>query len=152
MTSILMVCLGNICRSPLAHGILESKLDADNFYVDCAGTADYHVNHSPDHRSIRVASENGIDISNQRGRQFNVSDFDSFDHIFVMDESNYDDVIKLARNKNDINKVKLILDNIPSENSKVVPDPYHGDYSDFRKVFKTLNEACDLIVEQIQHS
>ena len=150
MTSILMVCLGNICRSPLAHGILESKLNSDNFYVDSAGTADYHANHSPDHRSIRVASENGIDISNQRGRQFKVSDFDTFDHIFVMDNSNYENVIKLARNNTDRNKVRLILDIVSSQNSKIVPDPYHGDYSDFQNVFNLLNKACTVIADRLQ--
>ena len=92
---ILMVCLGNICRSPLAHGILQSKLPSDKFYVDSAGTANYHVGDSPDHRSISVAKSNGIDISMQRGRQFQISDFDTFDFIFTMDHSNYQNLIKL---------------------------------------------------------
>ena len=149
MISILMVCLGNICRSPLAHGILESKLNSDNIYVDSAGTADYHANHSPDHRFIRLASENGIDISNQRGRQFKVSDFDSFDHIFVMDKSNYDDVIKLARDESDKNKVRLILDILSTNDSNIVPDPYHGHYTDFQNVYELLDQACDTIANEL---
>ena len=109
MTKILMVCLGNICRSPLAHGLLESKLPKDNFYIDSAGTANYHVGDSPDKRSIDIASKHQLDIHSQRGRQFKVDDFDTFDFIYVMDKSNYQNVIKLARDEADKQKVKLIL-------------------------------------------
>lgn len=140
-----MVCLGNICRSPLAHGILESKLPQDGFYVDSAGTANYHVGDAPDHRSIAVAKSNGIDISQQRGRQFTISDFDTFDYIYVMDQSNFENVIKLARNTNDIAKVKLILEVDDSVINKRVPDPYYGDRSDFENVFSLLNNACSVL-------
>jgi protein-tyrosine phosphatase len=140
-----MVCLGNICRSPLAHGILESKLPEDKFYVDSAGTANYHVGDPPDHRSIAVAKVNGIDISKQRGRQFIISDFDTFDYIYVMDQSNFENVIKLARNTNDITKVKLILEVDDSITNKRVPDPYYGDCSDFENVFSLLNNACSVL-------
>ncbi len=92
MTRILMVCLGNICRSPLAHGILQSKLNDANFYVDSAGTAAYHIDNQPDYRSIKVAKNNGLDISTQSARQFKVSDFDTFDYIYAMDESNYSNI------------------------------------------------------------
>ena len=105
-----MVCLGNICRSPLAEGILKSKLDLLVYHVDSAGTGAYHVGELPDPRSIAVASKNGIDIRDQRARQFRRSDFDSFNRIYVMDESNYRNVIKMARNAADIEKVKMILD------------------------------------------
>lgn len=148
MTNILMVCLGNICRSPLAHGIMQSKLDDTHYYVDSAGTANYHVGDTPDHRSIEVARQNGIDISGQRGRQFEVEDFDTFDYIFVMDESNYDNVIRLSRTENDIQKVKLILDD-SSGSSDIVHDPYYGDSSDFEKVFQQLNDACERIAKSI---
>lgn len=148
MTKILMVCLGNICRSPLAHGIMESKLDNSNYYVDSAGTANYHAGDLPDHRSIAVARANGIDISGQRGRQFKVEDFDSFDHIFVMDESNYSNVVKLARNDEDIQKVKLILDD-GSGHTNIVHDPYYGDTSDFEKVYEQLDDACERIKNSI---
>lgn len=152
MTRILMVCLGNICRSPLAHGILESKLPSDAFYVDSAGTANYHIGDSPDHRSVAVAKTNGIDISNQRGRQFKVSDFDTFDYIFTMDDSNYQNVISLARNSSDIAKVKCILEVDESIKSAFVPDPYYGDISDFQNVFQLLEKACNTVAERLQNT
>ena len=149
MVSILMVCLGNICRSPLAHGILESKLPSDKFYVDSAGTANYHVGDNPDHRSIAVARANGINISHQRGRQFKVSDFDTFDHIFVMDNSNYKDVLALAPNEEAKSKVKLILNEIfPNENVDV-PDPYYGGQDGFENVFDMLDQACEEIARKL---
>lgn len=149
MTRILMVCLGNICRSPLAHGILQSKLPSDRFYVDSAGTGDYHIGERPDKRSIAIANQNNIDISSQKCRQFKVTDFDNFDWIFVMDESNLSSVVKLARNPKDMAKVKLILDN---DLVNEVPDPYFGDQSDFELVFKMLNEACDTISDNLLNS
>jgi len=96
-TRILMVCLGNICRSPLAHGILEDMLDADRFEVQSAGTGAWHVGNKPDPRSIEVAAKNNIDISRQKAKQFSTYDFEIYDYIFVMDKSNYKDVIKLAK-------------------------------------------------------
>ncbi|WP_298756538.1 low molecular weight protein-tyrosine-phosphatase [uncultured Psychroserpens sp.] len=152
MTSILMVCLGNICRSPLAHGILQSKLSQDHFYVDSAGTANYHVGDSPDSRSIAVAKSHGIDISNQRGRQFKVSDFDTFDYIYVMDQSNFDNVAKLARNNKDIAKIKLILEVDSSVNNKRVPDPYYGEILDFEHVFSLLDSACEILSKELTNS
>lgn len=152
MTRILMVCLGNICRSPLAHGILESKLPSDDFYVDSAGTANYHVGDPPDHRSIAVAKSNGIDISYQRGRQFKVSDFDTFDHIFTMDQSNYQNVVKLARDHSDIAKVKCILDVDDNISETSVPDPYYGDYSDFEQVFFLLDTVCTTLTNKLLNS
>lgn len=152
MTSILMVCLGNICRSPLAHGILESKLPSDQFYVDSAGTANYHVGDSPDHRSIAIAKSNGIDISNQRGRQFKASDFDTFDYIFTMDDSNYQNVIALARNTNDIAKVKCILEVEEKIKLTHVPDPYYGELSGFQNVFQLLEKVCSTISTKLQNT
>lgn len=149
MTSILMVCLGNICRSPLAHGILESKLPSDQFYVDSAGTANYHVGDSPDHRSIAIAKSHGIDISHQRGRQFKISDFDTFDYIFVMDPSNFNDIIKLARNTDDVAKVKLLLEIDDNTENKTVADPYYGNISDFESVYQLLDQVCDTLSEHL---
>ena len=151
MTSILMVCLGNICRSPLAHGILQSKLPTDLFYVDSAGTAAYHTGNTPDTRSIAVAKQNGIDISTQSARQFKVSDFDLFDYIYAMDQSNYTDIISLARNDIDIKKVKLFLNANATIKNKNMPDPYYGDKSDFEYVFKLANETCDIIAKTLKH-
>jgi protein-tyrosine phosphatase len=150
MTNILMVCLGNICRSPLAHGILKSKLPSTNYIIDSAGTANYHVGDAPDLRSIKVAKSNGIDISKQKGQQFKVAFFDEFDLIYVMDESNFDDIIRLARNSRDTSKVKLILDECPSLGIKNVPDPYYGDDSSFEYVYNLLNKVCDNIVIKLQ--
>ena len=151
MTRILMVCLGNICRSPLAEGILKSKVDPEKVYVDSAGTSDYHVGHSPDPRSVSIAQNRKLDITSQKGRQFKVSDFDAFDHIYVMDMSNYKDVLAQARNEEDRKKVSLILDEIfPGENVEV-PDPYYGGNDGFGKVYDMLDKACDIIAEKYNH-
>ncbi|OUR95122.1 protein-tyrosine-phosphatase [Flavobacteriales bacterium 34_180_T64] len=150
MTKILMVCLGNICRSPLAHGILESLLPDTEYYVDSAGTANYHIGESPDHRSIEVAKLNNIDISGQSARQFKISDFDTFDIIYAMDTSNYDDITKLARNSSDKSKIKLILDANEGHSNQNVPDPYYGDFSNFETVFNLLNTSCQIIAGQLK--
>jgi len=150
MTRILMVCLGNICRSPLAHGILHSKLNEESFYVDSAGTAAYHIGNQPDRRSIKVAKNNGINISNQSARQFKVSDFETFDYIYAMDHSNYTNIINLARTLNDIGKVKLFLEINPNITNKNVPDPYYGDLSDFEYVFNLVNETCDILANSLK--
>ncbi len=152
MTRILMVCLGNICRSPLAHGILASKLPNTKFYVDSAGTAAYHIGNRPDYRSISVARANGIDISAQSARQFKVTDFDSFDRIYAMDASNYNNIIGLARTNNDIAKVKLFLEENPSLSNKNVPDPYYGDATDFEYVFDLVEATSTLIAQQLLHN
>lgn len=149
MTKILMVCLGNICRSPLAEGILKSKLPQESFFVDSAGTGDYHVGELPDKRSINVAKKYGLDITNQRGRQFTVVDFDMFDFIYVMDEYNFESVTKLARNEKDLKKVKLILDEIYPNQSYSVPDPYTGGIQGFESTFKMLDEACGQIAKKL---
>ncbi|RZJ73618.1 low molecular weight protein-tyrosine-phosphatase [Flavobacterium sp.] len=147
---ILMVCLGNICRSPLAEGLLAAKLPSDKFTVDSAGTGDWHVGSCPDERSIEVAKRNGLDISRQRGRQFKVSDFDTFDYIFVMDASNLSNVKALARNDDDRNKVKLILNELfPGENMDV-PDPYFGLHDGFNKVYAMLDEATANIADKLK--
>lgn len=148
-TRILMVYLGNICRSPLAQGILESKLSSDSFFIDSAGTASYHIGGKPDKRSIEVAKKNNIDISNQRARQFIVDDFENFDIIFTMDQSNYNDIINLSDNNVLQSKVELILVQNPSISSKNVPDPYYGGDSGFEDVYNMLNETCDIIAKNL---
>ena len=149
MTKILFVCLGNICRSPLAHGILESKLPSDKFYIDSAGTASYHIGSQPDRRSIQVARNFGVDITNQQARAFQKSDFDTFDIIFAMDKSNYNDIIKLASSEEDTKKVKLFLDENSSILNKNVPDPYYGDMSDFKRVYNLIDETCNMFVNKL---
>ena len=146
---VLMVCLGNICRSPLAQGILESKLDAKKHLVASAGTANYHTGKLPDPRSIAVAKKNGIDITNQRAAQFQKSDFDTYDYIFTMDESNYQNVITLAKNSVQKEKVNLILNEITPNSNAEVPDPYYGGDSGFDHVYQLLNTACNQIAKRI---
>lgn len=148
-TKILMICLGNICRSPLAEGILRSKLDERYFEVDSAGTSNYHIGDTPDQRSIEVARKNGIDISKLTGRQFQKSDFDDFDYIFVMDKSNYKNIVYMARNQSDKNKVFYLMDGLSGTTQAEVPDPYYGDKNDFRNVFTMLNKACDVIAREL---
>lgn len=140
---VLMVCLGNICRSPIAEGILHHQIELKKLEmtVDSAGTSDYHIDESPDSRAIAVAKKNGIDISNLRGRQFTVDDFDQFDVIFVMDYSNYENVIKLARSEEDKNKVQLILNQIYPNENQSVPDPYFGGDEGFDSVFNMLDAS-----------
>jgi len=147
-TKILMVCLGNICRSPIAEGILQSKLPSNLFTVDSAGTGAYHVGEAPDNRSIEVAINNNIDISKQRARQFTGDDFDRFDYIFAMDNSNYKNITKLARNTKDLSKVKLILNESHPQKNRDVPDPYYGGEEGFEKVYHLLDEACSFIAKR----
>lgn len=144
-----MVCLGNICRSPLAEGILKSKLFRANVVIDSAGTGAYHIDQKPDSRSIAIAKINGVDITDQRARKFLVEDFDAFDIIYVMDNANYRDIIEMARNEDDIVKVKMILNEVfPNENLDV-PDPYLGGDFGFKNVYKMLDEACEIIAKKI---
>lgn len=145
---VLMVCLGNICRSPLAQGILESKVNTNDVFVDSAGTSGWHNGKLADSRSIAVADKNGLDITNQRSRKFVVEDFDSFDLIYAMDKSNLRDILSLARSQEDIAKVKLILNEISIDN-KDVPDPYYGEGDGFIKVYNMLDEACEIIASKI---
>lgn len=144
-----MVCLGNICRSPLAEGILKSKVYSSKTFVDSAGTGAYHVGEKPDKRSIAIAQNKGIDITNQRARKFSVKDFDDFDCIYAMDNSNYKNIVKLARNEADKLKVKLILNEVFPEENLDVPDPYYGGEFGFRNVFEMLEEACTNIAKNI---
>lgn len=149
MIKVLMVCLGNICRSPLAEGILKSKTNSSKIFIDSAGTAAYHIGNLPDKRSIEVAEKYGIDITKQRARKFTVKDFDTFDYIFVMDESNYQNVISNARDKTDENKVKMILNEIHPKRNLSVPDPYYGGNQGFENVYKMLDEACEVIFNKL---
>ena len=146
---ILMVCLGNICRSPLAEGILASKLPKNKFTVDSAGTGSWHIGHKPDERSIAIAKKNKLDISHQKGRQFTGNDFDTFDYIYVMDNSNYWDVIQLADNQAQTEKVQLILNELFPDENVDVPDPYFGIPNGFDSVYKMLDEACDVIAKKL---
>ena len=143
-----MVCLGNICRSPLAEGILKSKVTTYQIFVDSAGTSAYHVDNIPDERSVAVAEKHGINISNQRARKFTVADFDNFDMIYAMDESNFHDIVKLSRNNSDKQKVKMILNEIHPNKNNSVSDPYYGGNEGFENVFQMLDKACEIIIKK----
>lgn len=149
-TKVLMVCLGNICRSPLAEGILKSKVDLNKVSIDSAGTGDYHIGDPPDPRSIAVGKRYNLDITDQCGRQFQPEDFDKYDYIYVMDNFNYADVISIAKNEEQKKKVRLILNEVfPGENVDV-PDPYQGGEQGFENVYHMLDEACEIIAEKLE--
>ena len=148
MIKVLMVCLGNICRSPLAEGILKSKVNAQKVLVDSAGTAGYHDGNLPDTRSIKVASLYEINITNQRARKFTIKDFDIFDFIYVMDETNYQNILILARDQNDTRKVQMILNETTPGQNLSVPDPYYGGNQGFENVYAMLDEACEIIANK----
>lgn len=141
---ILMVCLGNICRSPLAEGIMRHLAEEKglDWVIDSAGTGNWHVGQAPDHRAIKEARKNGVDISSLRGRQFQPSDFDAFDKILVMDRNNYKDVIRQARNEADKAKVAFLL---PQDQE--VPDPWFDDAL-FAPVYKLIYNACKEIADK----
>ncbi|MBS1639014.1 MAG: low molecular weight phosphotyrosine protein phosphatase [Bacteroidetes bacterium] len=145
-----MVCLGNICRSPLAEGILRNKVEEAglNWVVDSAGTANYHVGEPPHRLSQKIAKLHGIDISQHKGRQFVKEDFERFDFIYVMDEDNYNDVKTIAKNYFTENKIDLILNaSFPNQN-KNVPDPWYGTEEGYHKVYDMLNKACEAIIKR----
>ena len=146
---ILMVCLGNICRSPLAEGILASKLPKDKFIVDSAGTGNWHVGKQPDSRSIATAKKNGLDISSQKGKHFTPQHFEEFDYIYVMDGSNYDDLLFLAKTDDHKKKVSRILDELFPGDNVDVPDPYYGLQNGFDMVYEMLDEATDLLAKKL---
>lgn len=147
---ILMVCLGNICRSPLAEGILKEKIQQNklDWEVDSAGTSGWHSGELPDRRSIRIAEKYGIDITDQRSRKVRSIDYEEFDLIFAMDTQNYKDLMELAR-PDEQEKIKLILNEIYPNENRSVPDPYWDD-NGFEKVFDMLDKACDAIIERYQ--
>ena len=147
---ILMVCLGNICRSPLAEGILSSKTQHLNVTVESAGTAGYHIGDLPDNRSIEIADKYNINLRNQRARKFNRTDFDKFDIIYAMDTNNYSHLISLASNKKEKEKIRMILNEINPELYESVPDPYYGENDGFQTVYNMLNKACEKIAEKLK--
>lgn len=147
-----MVCLGNICRSPLAEGIMQQKIDLYGIKaeVDSVGFEPFHTGDSPDERAVKVASDNGIDISEHRARLFQPADFDRFDRIYVMDDNNYNDVMRKARNESDRRKVEYILNELFPGSKDVVPDPYYGKLRDFEEVYDILNQAIEIIAKKLQ--
>ena len=143
-----MVCLGNICRSPLAEGIMLKLLKENNIdmRVDSAGTSNYHVNEAPDKRTIANAAKHNVDLTTLRARQFKASDFEKFDKIFVMDKSNKANVLGLATAEEQKAKVDLLLNASNPGMDLEVPDPYFGGEQGFEDVFQMIYKACQHIV------
>lgn len=145
---ILLVCLGNICRSPLAEGILADKVTKAGFHwtIDSAGTSGFHIGEQPHVLSMQTAASHGIDISQQRCRRFTKEDMHKFDRIYVMDAENYQDVKRIAGTAWDPTKVSLILDFLYPGENRPVPDPWYGTEKDFQSVFALLDKACDALL------
>lgn len=152
MTKILMVCLGNICRSPLAKYILEEKLGdiKNNIFVDSCGTAAYHIGESADERTIAIAKKYHIDISKHRARQFKKNDFETFDIIYAMDADNFNQLVYMADNYASKSKIKLFLEDAYPNKKLDVPDPYYGDIESFDNTFKIIDNACEIIVKNFK--
>ncbi|MBK6263820.1 low molecular weight phosphotyrosine protein phosphatase [Marivirga sp. S37H4] len=154
MIRILFVCLGNICRSPLAEGLMQHKITERGLdsliKVDSCGTSDYHIGELPDERTLRNAKENGISLKH-RGRQFSIDDFRHFDKILVMDSSNKQNVLRLARSKEEVEKVKLLRSYEPDIKSRHqdVPDPFYGGEQSFQEVYDILNRTTDQLLMEI---
>lgn len=145
---ILMVCLGNICRSPMAEGILREKAQGLNWQIDSAGTSSLHEGEAPDFRAVKTLRKHQIDISKQRSRPFSEKDFSDYDLILTMDNSNFEKVIALAPNSEATGKVKRILDFIYPNQHEEVPDPYYGGDNGFDSVYSLLDKATDKIIEE----
>ncbi|MCD9619155.1 low molecular weight protein-tyrosine-phosphatase [Chryseobacterium gleum] len=145
---ILMVCLGNICRSPLAEGIMKTKVP-DNFVVDSAGTISLHEGEHPDKRAVKTAANHNIDISKQKSRPITRRDFETFDKIYCMDIDVFEDVVSKTKSEEERKKVALFLEVLGDHENAEVPDPYWGDMKDFENVFQLLDKGCDAIINQI---
>lgn len=140
-TKVLMVCLGNICRSPLAEGIMRKRTNKQDFLIDSAGTANYHQGAAPDHRSIAIAALHNIDISKQQARQLTPADIDAFDHILVMDEENLSNALALCTSAAQRDKIALIT-TASEVDALRIPDPYYGGDDGFAHVYELLHDCC----------
>lgn len=149
---ILMVCLGNICRSPLAEGILQVKAAAAglNWQIDSAGTNGYHIGEAPHPLSQKVAKINGIDISRQRARRFRATDFEEFDRIYAMAEDVIDEMKSIARQRFDASKVDLLMNELHPGKDLDVPDPWYGTEPGYHDVYAMISQACDKLIENHQ--
>jgi len=149
---ILMVCLGNICRSPLADGLLRDKINKYglNSQVDSCGTSSFHIGEKPDERMMETALKHNCNLSNLSARQFTPKDFKQFDVIYVMDYSNYNNVISLAENESDKQKVKYFLNELFPNENRAVPDPYYGGEQGFENVFELVDKTTDVILEKLK--
>ena len=151
---ILMVCLGNICRSPIADGLLRQKVNEEHLdvEVDSAGTIGLHADSAPDSRMITTAKNRGTDISFLKARQFTAADFEQFDVIFAMDKNNKRDILSLAKTNADKQKVHLLLSEISDQEEANVPDPYYGTSKDFEHVYDLVDKATNTIIQKIKNN
>ncbi|BCX81113.1 protein-tyrosine phosphatase [Methylomarinovum caldicuralii] len=153
MIRILFVCMGNICRSPMAEGVFQKLLEreelADQVMIDSAGTHAYHLGKAPDERAIRAARERGIDISHLRARQVEPGDFEEFDLVLVMDEQNYDTLLFTSARKYQ-HKLGYLLDYAPHLKTRNLPDPYYGTEPGFDRVLDMIEDACEGLLAHLQ--
>ncbi|MCB0794133.1 MAG: low molecular weight phosphotyrosine protein phosphatase [Flavobacteriales bacterium] len=147
-----MVCLGNICRSPMAEGMLRHLAMQRSMTVrtDSAGTSNFHVGEAPDTRAVQCMAGHGIDIRDLRARQFVAGDLDRFDRVFVMDRSNLQHVRHLLGGREDGGKVSLIMDLLPGHPLREVPDPYYGGDQGFEQVYAMLDQACSILLDELR--
>lgn len=143
---VLMVCLGNICRSPLAHGILLNSA-SKSWLIDSAGTSGWHEGERPDTRSIITAKNHNINIEDQISRKFVIDDFDKYDVIFAMDSSNFTNLRAIAPNKTSADKIRLLMNEAYPDENRQVPDPYTGGQQGFEQVYQMLNYAIHCFLE-----
>lgn len=145
-----MVCLGNICRSPLAEGVLthKAKIAGLHWQIDSAGTNGYHVGEAPHHLSQKVAKLNGITICEQRARKFVKEDFDRYDKIYAMADDVIDDIKRIAKEKFDPSKVDLFLNELRPGKNLSVPDPWYGPEPGYHEVYHLIDETCDAIIKR----
>ncbi|HLR38340.1 MAG TPA: low molecular weight protein-tyrosine-phosphatase [Chitinophagaceae bacterium] len=147
---ILMVCIGNICRSPMAEGIMENMIKKQDlpWSIDSAGTSFSHIGEAPHLFSQKVAQEHGINLSKQRARQFKKEDLEKFDKIYAMEKDVYEDIIRMTNKPEEINKVDLLLNESYPDENKSVPDPWYGGEAGFHQAWKLISDACNKIIEK----
>lgn len=150
---IQFVCLGNICRSPLAEGVFREKVEArglaDAFEIDSSGTGDWHVGSKADGRMRATAKEHGLSIEDHRASQFRASDLETYDHIFVMDKSNLNDVLYLDEKDQYSGKVRLFRELDPQPGNYQVPDPYHGGEEGFERVYSIVDRTAEVLLDRL---
>lgn len=151
--AVLFVCLGNICRSPLADGIFRKRVEeadlADRFEIDSAGTGNWHVGERPDQRMRRTARRYGISLDHQRARQVGPEDFDEFDHLFAMDRDNLDKIEQAAEEHDATAEIHLFRDFDPDPGDGEVPDPYYRGQDGFEEVYEIVERTCEALLDHL---
>ncbi|MES2479715.1 MAG: low molecular weight protein-tyrosine-phosphatase [Bacteroidota bacterium] len=147
---ILMVCLGNICRSPIAEGVLQKKAKENglNWIIDSAGTNGYHIGEAPHRFSQKICKQHGIDISRQRARYFLSKDIEEYDLIYALAEDVYQEIKKICGPNAPMHKVKIFLSELNEGSTESVPDPWYGDESGYLPVYQIIDKTCDVIIEK----